>query len=33
MINFLVDDMDGVLARAAAEGGQPTGRDLSRDLT
>ena len=29
MINFIVDDMDGVLARAAAEGVQPTGRDDS----
>ena len=29
MINFIVDDMDGVLARAAVEGVQPTGRDDS----
>lgn len=29
MINFIVDDIDGVLARAAAEGVQPTGRDDS----
>lgn len=29
MINFIVDDMDGVLARAAAEGVEPTGRDDS----
>lgn len=29
MINFIVDDMDGVLARAAAEGVFPTGRDDS----
>ncbi len=26
MINFIVDDLDGVLARAAAEGVEPTGR-------
>jgi DNA-binding transcriptional ArsR family regulator len=26
MINFIVDDMDGVLAKAAAEGVEPTGR-------
>jgi predicted enzyme related to lactoylglutathione lyase len=26
MINFLVDDIDGVLAKAAAEGVEPTGR-------
>ena len=26
MINFIVDDIDGVLARAAAEGAEPTGR-------
>lgn len=26
MINFVVDDLDGVLARAAAEGVEPTGR-------
>ncbi len=27
MINFIVDDLDGVLARAAAEGVEPTGRE------
>ena len=26
MINFIVDDLDGVLAKAAAEGVEPTGR-------
>jgi len=26
MINFIVDDLDGVLARAVAEGVEPTGR-------
>lgn len=26
MVNFIVDDMDGVLARALAEGVEPTGR-------
>lgn len=26
MINFVVDDIDGVLAKAAAEGVEPTGR-------
>src|SRR3954466_13265465 len=26
MVNFVVDDLDGVLARAAAEGVEPTGR-------
>lgn len=26
MINFIVDDMDGVLAKAAAEGVEPVGR-------
>jgi predicted enzyme related to lactoylglutathione lyase len=26
MINFIVDDLDGVLARAAGEGVEPTGR-------
>ncbi len=26
MINFIVDDLDGLLARAAAEGVEPTGR-------
>jgi predicted enzyme related to lactoylglutathione lyase len=26
MINFIVDDLEGVLARAAAEGVEPTGR-------
>jgi predicted enzyme related to lactoylglutathione lyase len=26
MINFIVDDLDGVLAKAAAEGALPTGR-------
>jgi predicted enzyme related to lactoylglutathione lyase len=26
MINFIVDDIDGVLAKAAAEGVEPTGR-------
>ncbi|CAN5459839.1 VOC family protein [soil metagenome] len=26
MLNFIVDDLDGVLARAAAEGVAPTGR-------
>ena len=26
MINFVVDDLDGVLAKAAAEGVEPTGR-------
>lgn len=29
MINFIVDDLDGVLAKAAAEGVEPTGRDDS----
>ena len=27
MVNFIVDDLEGVLARAAAEGVEPTGRD------
>jgi predicted enzyme related to lactoylglutathione lyase len=27
MINFVVDDLDGVLARAAAEGAEPIGRE------
>ena len=26
MLNFIVDDLDGVLAKAAAEGVEPTGR-------
>lgn len=26
MVNFIVDDLDGVLAKAAAEGVEPTGR-------
>jgi catechol 2,3-dioxygenase-like lactoylglutathione lyase family enzyme len=26
MINFIVDDLDGLLAKAAAEGAEPTGR-------
>jgi len=26
MVNFVVDDLDAVLARAAAEGAEPTGR-------
>ena len=29
MVNFIVDDLDGVLARAAAAGVHPTGRDDS----
>lgn len=29
MVNFAVDDLDGVLARAAAEGVEPLGRDDS----
>ena len=29
MLNFVVDDLDGVLARAAAEGVQPLGREDS----
>ena len=27
MINFIVDDLDGILARAASHGVEPTGRD------
>jgi predicted enzyme related to lactoylglutathione lyase len=31
MINLMVDDLDGVLAKAAAEGVEPTGRDDNDD--
>lgn len=31
MINFMVDDLEGVLAKAAAEGVEPLGRELSDD--
>jgi catechol 2,3-dioxygenase-like lactoylglutathione lyase family enzyme len=31
MINFIVDDLDGVLARAASAGVEPTGRDDTDD--
>lgn len=31
MINFMVDDLEGVLAKAAAAGVEPLGRELSDD--
>jgi predicted enzyme related to lactoylglutathione lyase len=31
MVNFIVDDLDGLLAKAAAEGAEPTGRQDDAD--